>query len=157
MSFLAPGQPEAIQVTVLTPRVIHVTWKPPKYKGNGVFGYEIHYNKSSRGIDETISVTELVLGREIRDLRPYTYYKVQVVATSIPRNGPRSFAKVVRTSEAGESCIIEVAECTIIFEWRTSRTTILRERTLKNCGLLCELQLKAPCTPGASCSKRGQR
>ena len=105
VSFLAPGQPEAIQVTVLTPRVIHVTWKPPKYKGNGVFGYKIHYNKSSRGIDETISVTELVLGREIRDLRPYTYYKVQVVATSIPHNGPRSFAKVVRTSEAGESLL----------------------------------------------------
>ncbi|XP_067028665.1 receptor-type tyrosine-protein phosphatase delta-like isoform X2 [Acropora muricata] len=99
----APGQPEAIQVTVLTPRVIHVSWKPPKYKGNGVFGYEIHYNKSSRGIDETISVTELVLGREIRDLRPYTYYKVQVVATSIPHDGPRSFAKVVRTSEAAPS------------------------------------------------------
>ena len=70
-----------------------------------MFGYKIHYNKSSRGIDETISVTELVLGREIRDLRPYTYYKVQVVATSIPHNGPRSFAKVVRTSEAGESLL----------------------------------------------------
>lgn len=105
MSFLAPGQPEAIQVTVLTPRVIHVTWKPPKYEGNGVFGYEIHYNKSSSGIDETITVTELEFGREVRDLRPYTYYKVQVVAKSAPHDGPRSFAKVVRTSEAGESLL----------------------------------------------------
>lgn len=103
MSFLAPGQPEDIEVTVLTPRGIQVTWKPPKYEGNGVFGYEIHYNKSSPNTDETISVTELVLGREIRGLRPYRYYKVQVVAKSAPHDGPRSFAKVVRTSEDGES------------------------------------------------------
>lgn len=99
----APGQPENVEVIVLTPRAIKITWRPPKYEGNGVFGYEIYYNKSHSDMDETISVPEFVLGREIRDLRPYTYYKVQIVVKSVPHDGPMSFVKIVQTSEAAPS------------------------------------------------------
>ena len=87
---------------MLSAVAIQVTWRPPKYVGNGVFGYEVHYNKSSTNMDQMIPVSESVLGQEIRDLRPYTNYKVQVAVKSDTHNGPMSFVKFVQTLEAGK-------------------------------------------------------
>lgn len=95
----APGQPEKVEVTVLSPRSIQVTWQPPKYDGNGVYGYAIYCNKSSADKDGHISVSEEVFGEQITNLRPYTYYKVQVAVKSDTHTGPMSFAKVVQTLE----------------------------------------------------------
>lgn len=107
--FSAPGQPEKVKVTVLSPTSIQVTWQAPKYTGNGIFGYEVHYNKSSADMDERIDVAETVLGQEIRHLRPYTYYQVQVAVKSDVHVGPMSFLKVVQTLEDGkwlrEGCV----------------------------------------------------
>ena len=85
---------------MLSPTAIQVTWQAPKYTGNGIFSYEIHYNKSSA--DEIMTVAESVLRQEITNLRPYTYYKVQVAVKSDKLSGPMSFAKVVQTWEDGK-------------------------------------------------------
>lgn len=100
--FSAPGQPEQVKVTVLSPRSIQVTWQAPKYSGNGVIGYEVYYNKTTAVMDTTTPVDDQTFGQEIRHLRPYTYYQVQVAATSYGVTGPKSFAKVVQTLEDGK-------------------------------------------------------
>ena len=87
---------------MLSAVAIRITWQPPKYVGNGIFGYEVHYNKSSTNMDQMIPVSESVLGQEIRDLRPYTNYKVQVAVKSDTHIGPMSFVKFVQTLEAGK-------------------------------------------------------
>lgn len=87
---------------VISPRSIQVTWQVPKYVGNGVIGYEVHYNKSTAAMDTTMSVGDQRFGQEIRHLRPYTYYQVQVAAKSYGVTGPKSFVKVVQTLEDGK-------------------------------------------------------
>ena len=99
--FSAPGQPQNVRVEVLSPRSIQVTWKAPRYTGNGIYGYDVYYNKSSTGIETTKTVADDVLGYEIRGLQPHTYYRVQVAARS-GDTGPKSFAKVVQTIEDGK-------------------------------------------------------
>ncbi|XP_073227916.1 tyrosine-protein phosphatase Lar-like [Porites lutea] len=99
----APGPAENVAVTVLSPTSIQVTWQPPHYSGSGIFGYKIHYNKSSSEMDETIDVMDTVLGYVIRNLRPNRHYKVQVAVKSDVHIGPLSFAKVVQTLEAAPS------------------------------------------------------
>jgi len=86
-------------VTVLSSQLIQVTWQAPKYSGNGVIGYEVYYNKSTAAKETMITVGDQTFGQEIRHLRPYTYYQVQVAAKSYGVTGPKSFAKVVRTLE----------------------------------------------------------
>ncbi|XP_020616069.1 receptor-type tyrosine-protein phosphatase delta-like [Orbicella faveolata] len=46
-----------------------------------------------------ITVGDQTFGQEIRHLRPYTYYQVQVAVKSYGITGPKSFAKVVQTLE----------------------------------------------------------
>ncbi len=53
-------------------------------------------------MDTTITVSDVTFGQEIRDLRPYTFYQVQVAAKSYILTGPKSFVKVVQTLEDGE-------------------------------------------------------
>lgn len=89
-------------MTVLSPRLIQVTWQAPKYSGDSVIGYEVSYNQSTAAKDTTIVVGEDTFGQEIRDLTPYTYYQVQVAAKSFGITGPKSFAKVVQTLEDGK-------------------------------------------------------
>ncbi|KAJ7372550.1 hypothetical protein OS493_019059 [Desmophyllum pertusum] len=95
----APGQPGEVKVIVLSPRAIQVTWQAPRYIGEGVLGYEVYYNKSTAGMDTSITVGDNTFGQEIRDLSPYTYYQVQVAAKSYVPIGPMSFVKVVQTME----------------------------------------------------------
>ena len=67
-----------------------------------MIGYEVYYNKSTADMDTTITVADVTFGQEIRDLRPYTYYQVQVAARSYGLTGPKSFVKVVQTLEDGK-------------------------------------------------------
>lgn len=88
---------------VLSPWSIQVTWQTPRYTGNGVIGYDVYYNKSTAATDTTISVGDLTFGKEIKHLRPYTYYQVQVAVKSLyGLTGPKSFVKVVQTLEDGK-------------------------------------------------------
>lgn len=98
----APGQPEQVKVIVLSPRTIQITWQAPRYTGNGVIGYEVYYNKTTADMDTTITVSDRTLGQEIRDLRPYSHYQVQVAARSYGLTGPKSFVEVVQTLEDGK-------------------------------------------------------
>ena len=68
-----------------------------------MIGYEVYYNKSTADMDTTIPVDDQTFGQEIRHLSPYTYYQVQVAATSYGVTGPKSFAKLVQTLEDSKS------------------------------------------------------
>ena len=67
-----------------------------------MIGYEVHYNKTTADMDTIIPVSDRTLGKEIRDLRPFTYYQVQVAAKSYGLTGPKSFVEVVQTLEDGK-------------------------------------------------------
>ena len=67
-----------------------------------MIGYEVSYNKSTAAMDTTTSVGDQTFGQEIRHLRPYTYYQVQVAAKSYGVTGPKSFVKIVQTLEDGK-------------------------------------------------------
>ena len=125
--FSAPGQPEQVEVTVLSPKLIQVTWQAPKYFGNGVIGYEVYYNKSTVAMDTTISVGDQTFGHDIRHLRPFTYYQVQVAAQSYGVTGPKSFAKVVQTMEDGKPRFARLGKLSLNF---SSSSFVFRDNLL---------------------------
>ena len=79
---------------------IVATWERPLYRGNGIFGYEIYYNKSSKDMDTNVAAID-TFNKNIMGLRPFTYYKIGVAAKSDKGVGPVSFSVIARTQEDG--------------------------------------------------------
>ncbi|XP_048580737.1 tyrosine-protein phosphatase Lar isoform X2 [Nematostella vectensis] len=93
-----PGQPRSVQLSVLSSTAIRVTWSPPRYPGDGIFGYDVYYNKSKQDMDTVIGAFQMNT-KEIMGLTPYTVYKVAVAAKSDKGVGPMSFVLTARTDE----------------------------------------------------------
>lgn len=100
--FSVPGQPHGVRLIVASSTSIHISWHEPQDLGDGIFGYEVYYNKSSKDMDTNVGASN-GLNKNIMGLTPYTVYKFGVAAKSDKGIGPMSFAVTARTREDGKS------------------------------------------------------
>ena len=103
--FLAPSDPQNVQIKVISSTKVEVNWKKPSYEGSdqGIVGYDVYYNTSSDGARTKVTVQSPDdLSKVVSGLRPATLYKFHVAARTDAGSGPLSFPQFATTLEGGK-------------------------------------------------------
>jgi hypothetical protein len=80
---------------------LNVTWQAPKEENGIILKYVIYHGRV--GSDERHSIIANAPERNkiITNLKPYTNYSIEMVASTSVGNGNKSDSKIARTNEAG--------------------------------------------------------